>query len=85
MIKVKIFGILRVYSGTAGRDLENGVTAAEIKSRLFGNQLDYSYIKVLLNGEHADDKTVWQILPSHCFISEEEDFPEVSLCKNTIM
>jgi len=58
MIKVKIFGILRVYSGTAGRDLENGVTAAEIKSRLFGNQLDYSYIKVLLNGEHADDKTV---------------------------
>jgi len=58
MIKVKIFGILRVYSGTAGRDLENGVTAAEIKSRLFGDKLDHSYIKVLLNGEHVDDKTV---------------------------
>ncbi|AEI15050.1 hypothetical protein Flexsi_1400 [Flexistipes sinusarabici DSM 4947] len=58
MIKVKIYGILRGYTGAAGLDLKNGITAAEIKSRLFGDKLDHSYIKVLLNGEHVDDKTV---------------------------
>jgi molybdopterin converting factor small subunit len=58
MVKVKIFGILRAYCGTASCNLKNGISVGEIKSRLFGNQLDYSYIKVLLNGEHADDKTV---------------------------
>lgn len=58
MIKVKIFGILRAYCGKSSCDLENDISVAEIKSRLFENKLDHDYIKVLLNGDHADEKTV---------------------------
>ncbi len=58
MIKIKIFGILRAYSGVATCDLEDGISVAEIKSKLFGSKLDHSYIKVLLNGEHMDDNTI---------------------------
>lgn len=67
MIKVKIFGILRTYCGTASCDLKNGISVGGIKSRLFGDKLDHSYIKVLLNGEHADDKTVLTDTPVSLF------------------